>query len=162
MKFKNTIVVFIIFFTVFLWGCSKELHNTSNNNSNFNYEENFSSNYTIQTKNIPLKTIELNDDLFYELMNDYFVYSRTSSKQFMISEIFNNYSIGELREIKFENEMNYYCIFKNKNNAHHKIFLFFDKFPDQSLRCYDLVEIDKNTNYENSERMNLVNNNDLL
>lgn len=108
---------------------------TTNKISDTKYSDNIKD-YKIQINlDKPIKVSYVSQETLESLQNYLDVYGSISSRQPMISDIENIAGkIAEFREIKVDDEKNYYCIFKSENSK--KVYLFFDEFGKNRWRCY--------------------------
>lgn len=144
---KLMILLCCVYSIIVLSGCKMQNTNTksssmssstvvtTNKISDTKYSDNIKD-YKIQIDlDKPIKVSYVSQETLESLQNYLDVYGNISSRQPMISDIENIAGkIAEFREIKVDDEKNYYCIFKSENSK--KVYLFFDKFGKNRWRCY--------------------------
>lgn len=136
---KLMILLCCVYSIIVLSGCKMQNTNTkslsmssstvvtTNKISDTKYSDNIKD-YKIQIDlDKPIKVSYVSQETLESLQNYLDVYGNISSRQLMISDIENIAGkIAEFREIKVDDEKNYYCIFKSENSK--KVYLFFDEF----------------------------------
>lgn len=144
---KLMILLCCVYSIIVLSGCKMQNTNTksssmssstvvtTNKISDTKYSDNIKD-YKIQINlDKPIKVSYVSQETLESLQNYLDVYGNISSRQPMISDIENIAGkIAEFREIKVDDEKNYYCIFKSENSK--KVYLFFDEFGKNRWRCY--------------------------
>ena len=144
---KLMILLCCVYSIIVLSGCKMQNTNTksssmssstvvtTNKISDTKYSDNIKD-YKIQSDlDKPIKVSYVSQETLESLQNYLDVYGNISSRQPMISDIENIAGkIAEFREIKVDDEKNYYCIFKSENSK--KVYLFFDEFGKNRWRCY--------------------------
>ena len=144
---KLMILLCCVYSIIVLSGCKMQNTNTksssmssstvvtTNKISDTKYSDNIKD-YKIQIDlDKPIKVSYVSQETLESLQNYLDVYGNISSRQPMISDIENIAGkIAEFREIKVDDEKNYYCIFKSENSK--KVYLFFDEFGKNRWRCY--------------------------
>lgn len=144
---KLMILLCCVYSIIVLSGCKMQNTNTksssmssstvvtTNKISDTKYSDNIKD-YKIQINlDKPIKVSYVSQETLESLQNYLDVYGSISSRQPMISDIENIAGkIAEFREIKVDDEKNYYCIFKSENSK--KVYLFFDEFGKNRWRCY--------------------------
>lgn len=133
---KLMILLCCVYSIIVLSGCKMQNTNTksssmssstvvtTNKISDTKYSDNIKD-YKIQIDlDKPIKVSYVSQETLESLQNYLDVYGNISSRQPMISDIENIAGkIAEFREIKVDDEKNYYCIFKSENSK--KVYLFF-------------------------------------
>lgn len=154
---KLMILLCCVYSIIVLSGCKMQNTNTksssmssstvvtTNKISDTKYSDNIKD-YKIQINlDKPIKVSYVSQETLESLQNYLDVYGNISSRQPMISDIENIAGkIAEFREIKVDDEKNYYCIFKSENSK--KVYLFYDEFGKNRWRCYYFTD-DLNDKY---------------
>lgn len=154
---KLMILLCCVYSIIVLSGCKMQNTNTksssmssstvvtTNKISDTKYSDNIKD-YKIQIDlDKPIKVSYVSQETLESLQNYLDVYGNISSRQPMISDIENIAGkIAEFREIKVDDEKNYYCIFKSENSK--KVYLLFDEFGKNRWRCYYFTD-DLNDKY---------------
>lgn len=154
---KLMILLCCVYSIIVLSGCKMQNTNTksssmssstvvtTNKISDTKYSDNIKD-YKIQINlDKPIKVSYVSQETLESLQNYLDVFGNISSRQPMISDIENIAGkIAEFREIKVDDEKNYYCIFKSENSK--KVYLFFDEFGKNRWRCYYFTD-DLNDKY---------------
>lgn len=154
---KLMILLCCVYSIIVLSGCKMQNTNTksssmssstvvtTNKISDTKYSDNIKD-YKIQINlDKPIKVSYVSQETLESLQNYLDVCGNISSRQPMISDIENIAGkIAEFREIKVDDEKNYYCIFKSENSK--KVYLFFDEFGKNRWRCYYFTD-DLNDKY---------------
>lgn len=154
---KLMILLCCVYSIIVLSGCKMQNTNTkslsmssstvvtTNKISDTKYSDNIKD-YKIQIDlDKPIKVSYVSQETLESLQNYLDVYGNISSRQLMISDIENIAGkIAEFREIKVDDEKNYYCIFKSENSK--KVYLFFDEFGKNRWQCYYFTD-DLNDKY---------------
>ncbi len=154
---KLMILLCCVYSIIVLSGCKMQNTNTksssmssstvvtTNKISDTKYSDNIKD-YKIQINlDKPIKVSYVSQETLESLQNYLDVCGNISSRQPMISDIENIAGkIAEFREIKVDDEKNYYCIFKSENSK--KVYLFFDEFGENRWRCYYFTD-DLNDKY---------------
>lgn len=126
---KLMILLCCVYSIIVLSGCKMQNTNTkslsmssstvvtTNKISDTKYSDNIKD-YKIQIDlDKPIKVSYVSQETLESLQNYLDVYGNISSRQLMISDIENIAGkIAEFREIKVDDEKNYYCIFKSENS----------------------------------------------
>ena len=154
---KLMILLCCVYSIIVLSGCKMQNTNTksssmssstvvtTNKISDTKYSDNIKD-YKIQIDlDKPIKVSYVSQETLESLQNYLDVYGNISSRQPMISDIEDIAGkIAEFREIKVDDEKNYYCIFKSENSK--KVYLFFYEFGKNRWRCYYFTD-DLNDKY---------------
>lgn len=167
---KKLFILFVAALVVITSGCngnivSKNTNNASSGGNDVSIDkntkethlkkytkDNIYDNYKVKKENEPLKKIVLNDESYKKLLNDCKIYSRMSSDCFRIEYVKERYGIGELREINFENDKMFYCIFSNEKDNKRQ-YLFFDYLEEDLFdwRCCENLSINNKANVHYSD-----------